>query len=127
MRFTLQRSHRVLLIALPTAATAGYMIALWHGIVALRHGSPLELLPLAALTVGLAIIALFWISYLRVPYEMELRPDDTAEFRALAGLQVVSLVEISYVDARIWNRGFITLRSPKGSIFIYRSMPGARH
>jgi hypothetical protein len=113
MKYTLQWWRRILLIAMPPIVTVWCAMVFWQGA------------PVGGLILATAMTLLLWASYLRVAYEVELRPDETVEFRAMAGRRVLALAEISLIDARHWNRGFIRVHSPKGVMTMFRGMPGA--
>jgi len=114
MKYELQRSRRALLVAIPLVVTGAWAVAVWHGV------------PLSVAIGGVLLVALAWSGYLDVTYEFEVGPDDTIQFRSIARRRTLALREIRYIDARRWNRGFVTLRYAGGTVAIFRAMPGVR-
>ncbi len=51
--------------------------------------------------------------------------DNQLECKSLLRRKVIPINEIRVIDARPWNRGFISIRAPGVYICLYRGMPGA--
>lgn len=113
MRYELHRRGRALLIGAPLLMTAAS--AVW-----ICAGATLE-----AVLLGVGVSLLMWVSYLDVPYALDLRSDETAQFWAITRRRVVAFRDIKHIDARPWG-GFVTLRSPRVRVAMFRSMPGLK-
>jgi site-specific recombinase XerD len=71
---------------------------------------------------GIAVVA--WFGYMAVPYEFAYEAGSPIYFRSVVRAVRVTFQDIKSVDARRWNRGFVTLRHTGGSINLLRHMPG---
>ena len=114
MKYELQRWRRTLLVAAPLVAAGMWVIAAFRGE------------PLVELAFGLLVVAAVSFGCLDIPHEMELSPDGSVAFRSVLRRRTVSCADITAIDARRGNRGFITIRSRKTVVSIQRVMPGAR-
>ena len=61
---------------------------------------------------------------MHIPYEFEHTDADTLIFKSFARSLTIRICNITDVDARRWNKGFIKIRSTQGSVSLFREMPG---
>jgi hypothetical protein len=112
VKYELTTRYRALLIAVPILVSVCALAPAWHG-------GPQEVL-----VIGAIVACLAWWGYLSVPYSVELKEDDSAEFRSLLGRRVVRLADVQRVNAGRWNRGFVTVRSGGTVVNLFGTMPG---
>ena len=96
----------------PAAITAGCAAGIWKGA------------PIPLLVGGLGITVVAWFGYLTIPYEFGYEAGQPISFQAVVRTVRVAFQDIKSIDARRWNRGFVTLRHTGGSIHLLRQMPG---
>jgi hypothetical protein len=114
VRYELHRSGRALLIGIPLLVTAVCVAGICAGPT------------LDAVLFGVGASLLMWVSYLDVPYALDLRSDDTAQFWAITRRRVVAFRDIKYIGACRWSGGFVRLRSSRVRVAVFRNMPGVR-
>jgi len=76
---------------------------------------------------GFIFVILTWYSYMTIPFEFEFAPDNCLRFRAIGRKLIVSIYDIREIDARAWNRGFVTFRLSRGVIYLFLAMPGLKN
>lgn len=63
--------------------------------------------------------------YANLSIELSLSNGRSLESRSLLRKISVAVTAIVEIDARRWNRGFISIRTPRTTITLYRDAPGA--
>jgi DMSO reductase anchor subunit len=64
-------------------------------------------------------------SYGRVATELTISNDREMQFTSLFQKKTIRITDITSIDVRRWNHGFIYIKAPGARVFIYRAMPGA--
>jgi hypothetical protein len=114
MKHRLSRARVSLLFILPSVITAGAAMVIWLGA------------PFIAILASLGVAALAWYGYMTVPFEYEMSPEGHISFRSPCCSRSILISDISEIDARRWNRGFIVFRYTHGKITLFRNTPGMK-
>ena len=69
-------------------------------------------------------LAWIWYIYLRIPYAITWRDDDSLEFRSLISLTKVPVRQIISIKATLLTVGFINVKHRQGSLRIMGRMTG---
>lgn len=80
--------------------------------------------PVPVLIPGCALCVLAWHSYMRLPYQFVYASGEWITFQSVLRTVQVAFRDVRSVDARRWNRGFVTIRHESGSIHLLRNTPG---
>jgi hypothetical protein len=114
MIYRLRKSQMIGLFLMPSVVTLGWVIALlWQ-------------VPATVSIIGFVLSGFVWYSEMTSPFEFEIGDSDSLRFRAVARRQNIPISDFREVDARLWNRGFVTLRYSAGRIYLLRTMPGMK-
>jgi hypothetical protein len=113
-KYRLSTAYVVLLFLLPFIITLGLAVSIWQRV------------PLALSILGIALTVIAWYSYMTVPIEFEFTPGDRLCFRSVGRRLTFPVHDICQIDARLWNRGFVTIRYSHGSVFLFRKMAGVK-
>jgi hypothetical protein len=114
MKHRLSRGRISLLFILPSVVTIGMVAGIWYGA------------PFVVILVSIAFAALAWYGYMTVPFEFELHPDDVVSFRSTCRTLNIPISDITEIDARPWNSGFVFFRHSHGKAALFRSTPGMK-
>jgi len=115
MRSRISRSRYVLLFLLPSLITIGWVASVLNG------------LPAIVAFFGVIVVLLAWYGYLTIPFEFELKSDNTIEFSAVLRKTTVPVSDVREIDARPWNRGLVIFRLPHTTISAFRALPELRN
>jgi len=111
MKSRISKSRHTLIFLLPTLITIGWITATLKG------------LPAVVAALGGIFVLLSWYGYLTIPYEFELKTENSIQFSAVLRKITVQVSDVREINARPWNRGMVTFRLPHGPIYLFRGMP----
>jgi hypothetical protein len=69
---------------------------------------------------GVIIVAVGWWSYASIPRRIALNGAELVLDRPIGSMSV-PIAEVRRVDARVWNRGFVTVITQRRKIYLLRS------
>lgn len=114
MKHRLSRTRITLLLVPPSVVTIGAAVGIYCGA------------PLAVIVVSMVFILLAWYGFMTLPYEFELTPGGIIFFRSICRTLSIPISDITEIDARRWNKGFVFFRHAHGKIALLKSTPGLR-
>jgi hypothetical protein len=112
---SLRASQRWFLWLVPVAVT------LFFGFLEVRAASDPQL-PMVARVVFAVLVAVAWLSYLSIPRRIKIDGADMVLERPI-GRDQLRIADVTKVDSRKWNRWFVTIRTKRGTIHLFRDMP----
>jgi hypothetical protein len=96
----------------PSVITLGVAAGAWKGA------------PIPLIAIGTIVAVVAWLGYMTIPYRFIYAPRKSIRFKSVARSVDVAFTDIISIDVARWQRGFATLRYSRGSITLFRNMPG---
>lgn len=117
MNLSLTGFQRAYVLATPILGTLAISAGIWQETSMPKP----SILVIAVSAIG---IAWFWHFFTSISLEAVLDGRNLVN-RTLRGNSRISCDDIQSIDAREWNRGIITIRHQRGTVYMLRSMRGA--
>jgi len=112
---SLKKSQRWFVWLVPGAVT------LFFGFFEVRAASDPQA-PLVVRVVFAVLVLVAWLSNLSIPRRIEIRGADMLLERPV-GAGRLRIADVTKVNSRKWNRGFVTIRTKRGTVLLFRHMP----